>query len=176
MNLNVMRNCWTRRGLAAAGLACGIAFGQESSELVGLINAFRSEPQSCQGERINAVGPLAPDAALARVKPGASGNLLKAAREQGYQAARIEAIPPEETIKLLNSCYPLMFDAISSQGGVVNQMIGDGLMAICGAPLPLADAPLAAVRYLHLYRRHSEYCRPAGGKHQCGRAWNSGRP
>jgi class 3 adenylate cyclase len=32
-----------------------------------------------------------------------------------------------------------MFDAISGQGGVVNQMIGDGLMAIFGAPLPLAD-------------------------------------
>lgn len=92
MNLNIIRNCWTRCGLAAAGLACGVAFGQDSSERVGLINAFRSESQSCQGERIDAVGPLAPDAALARVKPGAGGNLLEAAREQGYQAARVETI------------------------------------------------------------------------------------
>ena len=30
-----------------------------------------------------------------------------------------------------------MFDAISEQGGAVNQMIGDGLMAVFGAPLPL---------------------------------------
>ena len=30
-----------------------------------------------------------------------------------------------------------MFDAISGHGGVVNQMVGDGLMAIFGAPLPL---------------------------------------
>jgi len=92
MNLNIMRNRWTRCGLAAVGLFTGIASGQESSELVGLINAFRSEPQSCQGERIDAVGPLAPDAALARVKPGAVGNLLEALKEQGYQAARVEAI------------------------------------------------------------------------------------
>ena len=57
-----------------------------------------------------------------------------------------EAQTPEETIELLNSYYALMFEAISGQGGVVNQMIGDGLMAIFGAPLPLAEPELAAVR------------------------------
>ena len=60
--------------------------------------------------------------------------------------ALVESQPPEETIELLNTWYTLMFDAISGHGGVVNQMIGDGLMAIFGAPLPLDDAPLAAVR------------------------------
>ncbi len=57
-----------------------------------------------------------------------------------------EAQTPEETIELLNSYYAPMFDAISGQGGVVNQMIGDGLMAVFGAPLPLALPELAAVR------------------------------
>jgi len=54
--------------------------------------------------------------------------------------------PADDTIELLNTWYTLMFDAISGQRGVVNQMIGDGLMAIFGAPLPLDDAPAAAVR------------------------------
>lgn len=58
----------------------------------------------------------------------------------------VESQPPEETIELLNTYYTLMFDAISGQGGVVNQMIGDGLMAIFGAPLPVEDPPLAAAR------------------------------
>ena len=58
----------------------------------------------------------------------------------------VETQPPEETIELLNTYYTLMFDAISGQGGVVNQMIGDGLMAIFGAPLPLEEPALAAVR------------------------------
>jgi class 3 adenylate cyclase len=58
----------------------------------------------------------------------------------------VESQGPEETIELLNSWYTLMFEAIRSQGGVVNQMIGDGLMAIFGAPLPLAEPALAAVR------------------------------
>ncbi len=60
--------------------------------------------------------------------------------------ALCESQPPEETIELLNTYYALMFDAISNHGGVVNQMIGDGLMAIFGAPLPLAEPELAAVR------------------------------
>jgi adenylate cyclase len=46
-----------------------------------------------------------------------------------------ESQPPEDTIDLLNTYYTLMFEAISDQGGVVNQMVGDGLMAIFGAPL-----------------------------------------
>jgi class 3 adenylate cyclase len=58
----------------------------------------------------------------------------------------VESQGPEETIELLNTWYTLMFEAITSQSGVVNQMIGDGLMAIFGAPLPVAEPPLAAVR------------------------------
>jgi class 3 adenylate cyclase len=60
--------------------------------------------------------------------------------------ALVESQPPEETIELLNTYYTLMFDAITGQGGVVNQMIGDGLMAIFGAPLPLSQPGPSAVR------------------------------
>jgi class 3 adenylate cyclase len=58
----------------------------------------------------------------------------------------VESQPPEETIELLNTYYTLMFDAITGRGGVVNQMVGDGLMAIFGAPLPLPDHRECAVR------------------------------
>jgi class 3 adenylate cyclase len=64
---------------------------------------------------------------------------------RGFTAI-VEVQTPEETIELLNTWYTLMFEAISSQGGVVNQMIGDGLMAIFGAPLPLPEPALASVR------------------------------
>ena len=59
--------------------------------------------------------------------------------------ALVESQGPEETIDLLNTYYMLMFDAIGSHGGVVNQMIGDGLMALFGAPLPLNDCAGSAV-------------------------------
>jgi class 3 adenylate cyclase len=56
-----------------------------------------------------------------------------------------EAQDPAETIELLNDYYTLMMDAINGEGGIVNQMIGDGLMAIFGAPLPREDHCRAAV-------------------------------
>ena len=57
-----------------------------------------------------------------------------------------ESQPPEETIELLNNYYALMFDAISGQGGIVTLMIGDGLMAVFGAPMPVPGHETCAVR------------------------------
>jgi adenylate cyclase len=42
---------------------------------------------------------------------------------------------PAEIIDLLNNYFALMFDAITGHHGAVNQMLGDGLMAIFGAPI-----------------------------------------
>src|SRR5947199_10828949 len=65
---------------------------------------------------------------------------------------------PTETIELLNDYSTLMMDAIGREGGIVNQMVGDGLMAIFGAPLPREGhrqrAVLAArqmVELIHLF-------------------------
>ena len=51
-----------------------------------------------------------------------------------------ESQPPEETIELLNNYYALMFDAIGGHGGIVTLMVGDGLMAVFGAPLVAAGS------------------------------------
>jgi len=57
-----------------------------------------------------------------------------------------ETQSPADTIELLNTYYTLMFEAISGHSGVVNQIIGDGLMAIFGAPLPMENRREQAVR------------------------------
>jgi adenylate cyclase len=43
---------------------------------------------------------------------------------------------PSDTIELLNNYFALMFEAIVGHNGMVNQLEGDGLMAIFGAPIP----------------------------------------
>lgn len=57
-----------------------------------------------------------------------------------------EAQSPAETIELLNNYYTLMMDAIGGEGGIVNQMVGDGLMSIFGAPVERPGHCLSAVR------------------------------
>jgi adenylate cyclase len=57
-----------------------------------------------------------------------------------------EAAGPAGTIELLNTYYTLMFDAINGHGGIVNQMIGDGLMAVFGAPAPRPNSRQDAVQ------------------------------
>ncbi len=57
-----------------------------------------------------------------------------------------ETLDPAATIELLNDFYALTFDAITNHGGTVNQMLGDGLMAVFGAPIPHPDHCERAVR------------------------------
>lgn len=46
-----------------------------------------------------------------------------------------ESQEPAESIELLNEYFSMMFDAITNNGGTVNQLVGDGLMAVFGAPI-----------------------------------------
>jgi len=56
-----------------------------------------------------------------------------------------ESQDPADTIEMLNDYFTLMFDAISSHGGTLNQMVGDGIMAVFGAPVFHADHRARAV-------------------------------
>jgi class 3 adenylate cyclase len=66
---------------------------------------------------------------------------------------------PADTIELLNDYYTLMMDAINGEQGVVNQIVGDGLMAIFGAPRPCEDrrqhAACAALQMIELIEQYN---------------------
>jgi len=67
---------------------------------------------------------------------------------------------PSDTIELLNDYFALMFDAITANNGTVNQMEGDGLMAIFGAPVYYdkhrEDAVYAALEMTELLKAFNE--------------------
>ncbi len=57
-----------------------------------------------------------------------------------------EVQSPGDIIELLNTYYTLMFEAITGQGGIVNQILGDGLMSLFGAPASRPGHPELAVK------------------------------
>ncbi len=63
----------------------------------------------------------------------------------GYTAVA-EALGEEQTYLLMQRVQREMSEAIHGQSGTVQEMIGDGIMALFGAPVAVEDAPLKACR------------------------------
>ena len=57
-----------------------------------------------------------------------------------------ETKPPQEVVSLLNAHLTRQTEAVESNGGVVNQYVGDAIMALFGAPLRHEDDPQRAVQ------------------------------
>jgi class 3 adenylate cyclase len=73
---------------------------------------------------------------------------------------------PEEARKLLDPVLERMIEAVHRYDGTVNQVMGDGVMALFGAPLALEDhaarACYAALRMQDTLARHAEELRRLG--------------
>jgi class 3 adenylate cyclase len=74
---------------------------------------------------------------------------------------------PEEARTILDPVLTLMMDAVHHYEGTVNQVMGDGIMALFGAPLAHEDhavrACYAALRMQDAVRRYSDELRRAQG-------------
>ena len=57
-----------------------------------------------------------------------------------------ECVEPEEAVSALNEIFALVIEAVQREGGILNKFIGDGLMALFGAPLPKKDHACTAAR------------------------------
>jgi adenylate cyclase len=81
---------------------------------------------------------------------------------RGFTAAA-ERMPPETVIEMLNRYLGEMSDAILDHGGTIVSYMGDGIMALFGAPLEQedhADRAVAAAREMRDVRlpRFNEWC------------------
>ena len=57
-----------------------------------------------------------------------------------------ETMPAEQVAAHLNEYFPAMIEAIFAERGMINDFIGDGILAVFGAPLPDADHAWRAAR------------------------------
>jgi class 3 adenylate cyclase/tetratricopeptide (TPR) repeat protein len=71
-----------------------------------------------------------------------------------------EELDPEEVHDLMEPCIDIMTEEVHRYGGTVAQFMGDGVMALFGAPKAMEDAPARALRSaLATQERLSEYSR-----------------
>ena len=57
-----------------------------------------------------------------------------------------EKLDPEEAFGLMEQVYEILIRTVNEYGGTVNELKGDGVMALFGAPIALEDAPQRAIR------------------------------
>jgi class 3 adenylate cyclase len=58
----------------------------------------------------------------------------------------VEKLGPEEAYSIMDQVYELLIHKVHKYEGTVNEMTGDGIMALFGAPIALEDAPQRAIR------------------------------
>src|SRR5947209_6044822 len=90
----------------------------------------------------------------------------------------LAARDPEEARKLLDAVLGRMMDAVHHYEGTVNQVLGDGIMALFGAPIALEEHALracyAALRMQDSIRRYAEEIDQAGSALRIRVGLNSG--
>jgi len=58
----------------------------------------------------------------------------------------VEKLGPEDAYDIMDQVYELLIHKVHDYEGTVNEMTGDGIMALFGAPIALEDAPQRAIR------------------------------
>jgi class 3 adenylate cyclase len=64
---------------------------------------------------------------------------------RGYSTIA-EQVPPQQAIEILNAYLARIIDVIHRYGGTVNQLLGDGVMSLFGAPVSYGDDAWRAVQ------------------------------
>ncbi|MBW1862623.1 MAG: AAA family ATPase, partial [Deltaproteobacteria bacterium] len=64
-----------------------------------------------------------------------------------------EKIDPEDVYSIMDQVYEILIHKVHDYDGTVNEMTGDGIMALFGAPIALEDAPQRAIRSAYAIHR-----------------------
>jgi class 3 adenylate cyclase/tetratricopeptide (TPR) repeat protein len=64
-----------------------------------------------------------------------------------------ESLDPEEAYAIMDQIYEILIHKVHDYEGTVNEMTGDGIMALFGAPITLEDAPQRAIRSAYAIHR-----------------------
>ena len=76
---------------------------------------------------------------------------------EGFTALT-EKLGPEEAYSVMDQVYEILIHRVHDYEGTVNEMTGDGVMALFGAPIALEDAPQRSIRSaMAIHRQISKF-------------------
>lgn len=97
------------------------------------------------------------------LKPGGERRVVSIlfADLRGYSTVA-EELPPHQVMSVLNAYLALIIDVIHRFGGTVNQLLGDGVMSLFGAPISYGDDAWRAVQAALEMQKQSIELEPPG--------------
>ncbi len=77
-----------------------------------------------------------------------------------------EILGPEEAYAIMDQVYEILIHKVHEFEGTVNEMTGDGVLALFGAPIAIEDAPQRAIRSaMAIHRQMSKFNDSLGQEH-----------
>jgi len=86
---------------------------------------------------------------------------------EGFTALT-ERLGPEEAYSIMDQVYEILIHKVHDYEGTVNEMTGDGIVALFGAPIALEDAPQRAIRSAMAIHREMTSLSERMGKEKAG--------
>lgn len=59
--------------------------------------------------------------------------------------AMSDGVPPEDVVNILNEYFEIMVDVLFQHSGTLDKFVGDEIIGLFGAPIPIDDAPFKAI-------------------------------
>jgi adenylate cyclase len=149
-----------------AGTTVGYVLALEDRTFLARLERERREA-GAERERIMRIfsGMMSPDVLQEVLRIGGEGSGFSGDRRaltvmfadiRGFTGIS-ERLPPEDVVEMLNGCLGAATDVILEHKGSIDKFIGDAVMALFGAPAPLDNHALQAVRAaLAMQRRFAE--------------------
>ena len=162
-----------RLGAAAREIARGnykVRVGSEAGDEIGELGRAFDSMAAGLAERDNMrdiLGKVASNDVVARLLEGGDIELGGEEREVTVMftdirnfTALVEKLPPEQSLALLNEFLTVISEVIDAHGGVIDKYLGDGVMALFGAPVTREDDTQRALNCALEIRRRVEALGP----------------
>ncbi|MGE3909488.1 MAG: adenylate/guanylate cyclase domain-containing protein [Chloroflexota bacterium] len=167
-----------------SGATIGYVLALEDRTFLARLERERREA-GAERERIMRIfsGMMSPDVLQEVLRIGGEGSGFSGDRRtlsvmfadiRGFTGIS-ERLPPEDVVEMLNGYLGAAADVILEHKGSIDKFIGDAVMALFGAPAPLENHALQAVRAaIAMQRTFAERPAPEGRKASFGIGINTG--